>query len=680
MNALVGHLATLLALLLAGVGAAAAFVGGRRGDARYITGAQRAGIAVFVLVALAFLIMERALITHDFSVSYVAQVGSRETPLFYTVISLWSALEGSILLWALVLSIYTALLVRWSRRRADPTGDAQLPYALGTLLCVNVFFLLLISWPANPFRLMSPVPADGPGPNALLQNSPFMGVHPPLLYTGYVGMSVPFALATGALLAGRLNPDWTKVIRRWTLVPWTFLSLGILAGAWWSYEVLGWGGYWAWDPVENASFMPWLTATAFLHSVMVQERRGMLKTWTITLIVATFLLTVLGTFLTRSGVLASVHAFTQSAIGPFFLTFLGLVLLGSLALLAWRSEALRSEGRFDAALSRETAFMLNNLLFAAFAFVVLLGTMFPLIAEAIRGVRVSVGGPYFSEMSVPIALLLIFLAGVGPALPWRKGSLELLRGKFRWPTMAALGTAVILAAAGVRAPLALLAFALAAFSFGLLAAEFIGPTRVRRRTTGEAGPLALWRVVAGNRRRYGGYIVHAGILVVAVGVTGSATFRREQEWNVGRGAAVQFGRYQIQFDSVWAVSESNRDGVIAATTVSAGGRLLTRLSPRLNYYPTSMEPIGTPAVRESLREDLYLVLLAYAADGSHATIKAIASPLVGWIWLGGGIVALGAVFSLWRGAAARQPRPAPVPGAGERPGAGRARAVTEARA
>jgi cytochrome c-type biogenesis protein CcmF len=673
MNGVVGHAATLSALVLAVLGAAVAFIGGRRNDARYITLAQRAGFGVFALVALAFLTMERALITHDFSVSYVAQVGSRATPLFYTVISLWSALEGSILLWALILSGYTALLARWSRRHADPVGDPQLPYALGTLLCVNVFFLLLISWPANPFRAMSPVPPDGPGPNALLQNSPFMGVHPPLLYTGYVGMSVPFALAAGALLSGRLSAEWPKVIRRWTLVPWMFLSLGIVAGAWWSYEVLGWGGYWAWDPVENASFMPWLTGTAFLHSVMVQERRGMLKTWTITLIVSTFLLTVLGTFLTRSGVLASVHAFTQSPIGPFFLTFLALVLLGSLALLGWRSETLSSEGRFDAALSRETAFMVNNLLFAAFAFVVLLGTMFPLIAEAARGVKVSVGGPYFNQMSVPIALLLVFLAGVGPALPWRKGSLELLRGKFRWPTLAALVAGGVLAALGVRDPMAWLAFVLAVFSAGLLVVEFAAPTRARHATSGESWPVALWRVSTSNRRRYGGYVVHAGILVVAVGVAASAKFRTEAEWNLQRGGVQQFGRYQVRLDSVWAVHESNRDGVIAGTTVYAGTSVLARLYPRLNYYKSAMEPIGTPAVRESFREDVYLVLLAYSADGTHATIKAIASPLVAWIWLGGGIVGLGALFALWPGAAAPRRDPiAPV----SRP---RTRPVSEAR-
>jgi cytochrome c-type biogenesis protein CcmF len=374
-------------------------------------------------------------------------------------------------------------------------------------------------------------------------------------------------------------------------------------------------------------------------------------------------------------VLASVHAFTQSPIGPFFLTFLGLVLLGSLTLLAWRSDALSSEGRFDAALSRESAFMVNNLLFASFAFVVLLGTMFPLIAEAARGVKVSVGGPYFSQMSVPIALLLIFLAGVGPALPWRKGSLELLRGKFRWPTIAALVAGVVFAVAGVRAPLAWLAFVLAVFSFGLLVVEFAGPASARHRVTGESWIVALWRVCASNRRRYGGYIVHAGILVLAVGVASSSTFRKEQEWTIERGATEQFGRYQVRLDSVWAIHESNRDGVIAATTVSVGGRVLTRLNPRLNYYKSAMEPIGTPAVRESLREDIYLVLMAYKADGKTATIKAIASPLVAWIWLGGGIVGLGALFALWPGAAgggARRDSTSEV-------GRPRARPVSEAR-
>jgi cytochrome c-type biogenesis protein CcmF len=300
--------------------------------------------------------------------------------------------------------------------------------------------------------------------------------------------------------------------------------------------------------------------------------------------------------------------------------------------------------------------MVNNLLFAAFAFLVLLGTMYPLIAEAASGAKVSVGGPYFNEMSVPIALLLVFLAGVGPALPWRKGSLELVRGKFRWPTIGALGAGIVLALAGVRAPMAWLTFVLAVFSAGLLLVEFVTPTRARRETTGEGWVPALWRVATSNRRRYGGYVVHSGMLVIAVGVAASATFRREDEWTLNRGATAQLGRYRIRFDSVWAVREPQRNGVIAATTISVGDQLFARLNPRLNYYPTQMEPIGTPAVRESIREDLYLVLMQYSADGQQATIKAIASPMVGWIWLGGGIVALGALFALWRtrGEAARR--------------------------
>jgi len=636
-----------MALGLAGLGAVLAFVGARREREAFLQASRRAAVATFALVLFAALCMEYALIRHDFSVEYVAQVGSRETPLFYTIISLWSALEGSILLWAVILGGYTALLARWTRRHPDLAAQTGGGYTLGALLVVNAFFLLLIAWPANPFGLVDPAPANGPGPNALLQNNAFMGVHPPLLYVGYVGMAVPFSFAIGTLLAGRLGPEWSRAIRRWILVPWAFLTLGIVAGAWWSYEVLGWGGYWAWDPVENASFMPWLTATAFLHSVMVSERRGMLKTWTLTLIVVTFLLTLLGTFITRSGVLASVHAFTQSLIGPFFLAFFGIVLLGSLGLLAARAESLRSTSGLDSPLSRETAFLLNNLLLAAFAFVVLLGTMFPLIAEAIRGVKVSVGAPYFNQMNVPIALALVFLLGVGPALPWRKGSLPLFLRKLRWPGAAALVAGLILVAVGVHAPLAWLTFVFAVLALGLLVGEFVGPARVRQRVSG--GPLAraLVQVTVGNRRRYGGYIVHAGVVLVAVGIAGSATFRSEGEWTMRPGQAQVFGRYALQLDSVWAVRDPHRDGVIAGVAVFHEGNLLTRMQPRLNFYRNSNEPIGTPAVRVSAREDLYLVLMAFGQDGSYATVKAIVSPIVTWIWLGGGIMGLGVLFALW---------------------------------
>jgi cytochrome c-type biogenesis protein CcmF len=640
----IGHITVLLALLCAGAGAVIAYLGGRPGGERFLLAGRRAAFAMAAFVAVAFATMEIALIRHDFSVSYVAQVGSRETPLFYTVISLWSALEGSILLWALILSVYTALVARSIGRTAPVGRDTA--FSLGTLLVVNVFFLVLIAFPANPFETLSPVPANGPGPNPLLQNHPFMGIHPPLLYIGYVGMAVPFSFAFGSLLAARLDPEWAKKIRRWTIVPWGFLTLGIVAGAWWSYEVLGWGGYWAWDPVENASFMPWLTATAFLHSVMVQERRGMLKTWTMTLIIATFLLTLLGTFLTRSGVLASVHAFTEGVIGPFFLGFLGIVLLASLVLLGARGETLRSAGSLDSPLSRETAFLANNLLFTAFAFTVLLGTMFPLVSEAARGVKVSVGAPYFNQMSVPIALALVFLAGIGPALPWRKGSPGLLAKKFLWPGVLAAATGLVIPFLGVRAPLVWLTIVMAALAFGLLAGEVLGPAAIRR-ARGE-GPLrAVWGVATGNRRRYGGYIVHSGVLLMAIGIAVSSVYRQETEFTVRPGQAGTLGNYAIQFDSVWAKAEPHRDAVVAGVTAFYKGSSIGQFYPRLNYYRIQREPIATPAVREHAREDLYLVLMAYDQQGAHATLKAIVSPLVGWIWVGGIVMGLGVIFGLW---------------------------------
>ena len=397
MTRLLGFSATAFSLALAAYGMAAAWWGVRARRAELVASARVAAYAIFGLMLLANLAMVYALVTHDFSISYVAQVGSRSTPVLFTVISLWGALEGSILFWGLVLASFTAGVAFLHRHR----DNDLFPVALGTMLGVGVFFYLLLMGPANPFQAVFPVPADGPGPNPLLQNHYLMAVHPPLLYLGYVGMTVPFAFAVAALATHQTDDRWLRLTRRWTITAWGFLTLAIIAGMWWSYEVLGWGGYWAWDPVENASFMPWLTATAFLHSMMMQERRGMLKVWNVSLIISTFVLTILGTFLTRSGILSSVHAFAEGPIGYWFLAFIAIVLLGSLALVAGRSGDLHSDGRLDSPASRETAFLLNNLVFAAFTFTVLLGTLFPLVAEAARGVRVTVGEPFFNRMAVP---------------------------------------------------------------------------------------------------------------------------------------------------------------------------------------------------------------------------------------------------------------------------------------
>ena len=519
-------------------------------------------------------------------------------------------------------------------------------YASATLFGIGIFFYLLLLRPANPWGVVFPVPADGPGPNPLLQNHPLMAVHPPLLYLGYVGMSVPFAFAVGALLSGRLDDAWLRVTRRWTLSAWAFLSLAIMAGMWWSYDVLGWGGYWAWDPVENASFMPWLTATAFLHSAMVQERRGMLRVWNLSLIVATFLLTILGTFLTRSGVLSSVHAFSEGPIGLFFMGFIALVLLFSLVLLTGRADELRTEGKLDRPLSRETAFLTNNLLFTAFTFTVLLGTLFPLAAEAARGVKVTVGAPFFNMMTLPLCMALLFLVGVGPILPWRGAPADLLRGKLLAPSAALLVVAGLSVAFGMRNVYAVLAFGFAAFALVANLQEFAHGAAARRRAHGERTLQALYRLVVANNRRYGGYTAHIGMILAAIGMAGSAAFRYERQATLAPGETVSLAGYTVRFDRLSAREEPHRIVVAAAVTAFEDDREIASLEPRLNFY-AGQSPITTPAVRSRPTRDLYINLIAYDRAGASATFDVIVEPLVMWIWVGGLIVGLGGGIAAW---------------------------------
>ena len=672
MTRLLGAGSLLVALGVALYSAFALLVGARRRQANLVRSGEAALYATWGLVTIGTLAMVYALVAHDFSVKYVAMVGSRATPLFYTVISLWGALEGSILFWIFVLTSLSALVVYQNRQREG----TLVPYAGGVLMLISVFFLILLAGPANPFTLVSPVPPDGPGPNPLLQNHPLMAIHPPLLYLGYVGMSVPFAFAIGAVLSGEIENDgWIRLTRRWTLLAWMFLSAAIVAGMWWSYEVLGWGGYWAWDPVENASFIPWLTATAFLHSVMVQERRGLLKLWNLNLIVATFALTILGTFLTRSGVLSSVHAFSEGPIGMYFLGFIAVVLIASFAIVAGNSERMRPTGSLDAAVSRESVFLLNNLFLTAFTITVLVGTLFPLVAEAIRGVKVSVGEPFFNRMTLPICAALLFLMGVGPALPWRVATPEVMRRQLVPPAVAALIALVISLVIGVRSPYALATFAFGAFALAANVREFLAGAAARRRAHGEAPPMALVRLVGANRRRYGGYIAHLGVLTFTLGIGASATFRTEREATLRKGETMDIGRFTVRLDDVYSREEPQRTVLAAGVTVLRGGREVGRMEPRMNFYPTSDQPVPTPSVRSRPAGDLYVNLQAFAQDGSTATLRVIQEPLVPWIWIGGMIVCFGALVSLGGGrreaapAAVRartsrvpapMPRPAPV--------------------
>ena len=631
-------------LIVSAIGGIAAPIMIARGRRQWVTVAYGAVFANFAVVTIATLAMVWALARHDFSISYVAQVGSRATPMFYTIISLWGALEGSILFWAWVLALYSFGVV-WGNRHRE---GLLVPYAASALLLVALFFHILLIGPANPFGAVSPVPADGPGPNPLLQNHILMAVHPPLLYLGYVGLSVPFAFAVGAVFAGEIDrDDWIRLTRRWTLTAWGFLSAAIVAGMWWSYEVLGWGGYWAWDPVENASFIPWLTATAFLHSVMVQERRNMLKLWNMNLVVGTFVLTILGTFLTRSGIISSVHAFTQGTIGYYFLAFIALVLIGSLVMVAGNSERLRAVGNLDAALSRETVFLLNNLLLTVFMFTVLIGTLFPLVAEAIRGVKVSVGEPFFNRMSLPVIMALLFLMGVGPALPWRRGTMEELKRKMVPGAAVGLLLGIVSVVAGARNPYAILAFTFAGFAATLNVAEFVVGARARRRAHGESFGAALMRLTGANRRRYGGYVAHLGIFIAAAGIAASSAFRSEREATLKVGESMNVGGITARLKDVWGREEPQRSVIGATVELVDGGRVYGALSPRMNFYPMSQQPVPTPDVRSTPAGDTYLNLMSFQQDGSAATIKVIIEPLVPWIWFGGGVLCLGAVVAAW---------------------------------
>jgi cytochrome c-type biogenesis protein CcmF len=634
-----GYGMTLVALGLALYGGIAAGVGARSGRTALIESAQHAAIGVFVLVTSCFALLTYAFLTFDFSVRYVATNTNLGTPFYYRITAVWGALEGSIILWAWMLTLYTIILIVRHR-----VGARELyPWALATMLGILAFFLLVMTVAAPPFQRQMPVPADGRGLNPLLEDTGMI-THPVALYLGFTGFSVPFAFAMAALITGRIGDMWLVLTRRWTIVAWYFLSLGLLIGGWWSYHVLGWGGYWAWDPVENAAFMPWLTGTAFLHSVMIQERRRMLRLWNISLVILTFGLTLFGTFLTRSGVIASVHAFTQGSIGILFLSFLALVLLTALGLVAWRWEALRSEGELDSIVSRESAFLLNNVFLVAAAFTVFFGTVFPLLSEAVRGVKVSVGAPFFNQVNVPLFLSLVFLMGVGPLIAWRRASLESLKRNFLWPVALGIVAAAAAFALGVRSLLAALTFATTVFVAATIVVDFTRATRARLRV-GESLLPAMGGLLLRHNRRYGGFVVHLGILIIALGVMGSHAWSVQTETTLHRGESAELAGYRFRFDGLTAVEESNHFKVIGAFTVS-NGRVLGVLRPAKKFYPQEQAPIAYVDYRLGLREDVYLVLGDFARDGSQATIKLQVNRLVSWIWIGGLVLTLGALLAI----------------------------------
>jgi cytochrome c-type biogenesis protein CcmF len=638
-----GHIALVTALLAALCGIVSPLLAASSCRERYLALARYAIGAQFVLVTAAAVALIYGLVATDFSIKYVAFNTTRATPVYYRVTGLWGALEGSLLLWEWVLIIFSGI-VAWIYRDRH---KEVMPWVIMIFSIVSAFFLGVLAFLSNPFETLSPVPPDGRGLNPLLEDANMM-THPPLLYTGFVGLTVPYAFAMAALITGKLDEAWITSTRRWTITAWFFLTAGNLVGAWWSYHVLGWGGYWAWDPVENAAFMPWLPATAFLHSIQVQERRRMLKVWNLSLIIIAFALTIFGTFLTRSGILSSIHAFSSGPVGGFFLAFLAVILFGSFGLLAYRADLLKEQPELDSMVSRESAFLLNNIVLVSALFTVFLGTIFPLVSEAIAGVQVSVGAPYFNSVTVPLFLLLVFLMGVGPMIAWRRASLDNLTRNFLWPAVGALGFGLLLFFWKVKEFLPLLGFTLLAFVVLTIVYDTALALRARRRIAGEGFLRGLVTLARRNQRRYGGLIVHLGVVLIVLGITGSMTYSVEKETTLGPQEELQIGDYRIRFEGLQGSQQPTHFRVEGTFRVFHNGRDEGVLAPALKFFPTQQSPIGRAVHQSSVSEDLYLILSGFSEiDRNRATLKALVRPLVIWMWIGGFVIALGTLICLW---------------------------------
>ena len=613
----------------------------------------RSVYAIFGCLVVASLALWKGLISHDFNMEYVWAYTSRNLPSSYTLSAFWAGQKGSLLFWAVVLSLFaSAAQLLTARRYAH-----LMPYVAGVTSAVVTFFVSVMLFAADPFERLDFTPADGRGLNPQLQNIG-MVIHPPMLYLGYISLTIPFAFAIAALLSRRLDTGWIHAIRKWTLVSWLFLSIGITLGMWWAYVELGWGGYWAWDPVENASLLPWLTMTAFLHSVMIQEKRGMLKRWNFGLVIGTFLLSIFGTFITRSGVIASVHSFTQSNVGYFFLAFLAVTAILAFTLLYTRWPLLEADVELESVLSREAAFLFNNLLLVGIAFSVLWGTLFPILSELVRGTKITVGVPFFNRVNVPLGLLLLALTGIGPLIAWRKASAGNLKRQFIVPLSTGLVTLAALLGAGVRDFHATVAISLAGFVAGTIGQEFYRGVRARRRMHGESLPLAFARLIGRNRRRYGGYIVHLGVLIYFVAFAGMA-FKREREATLKPGESVEvsspFGHtYRFTHLGISQYEALNRIVSAATVQVEKDGRPAGLMTSEKRQHVDSFkrptfEPSTEVGIRSGLQEDVYIVYAGSVNGTEEAVYRFNINPLVWWVWFGGFVLAFGGIITMWPG-------------------------------
>lgn len=647
---LIGELSLWVALLMATWAATVSFAGGALNRRDLTVSGERAIYATLAMVVLASAGLWTALFTHDFSIKYVASFTSANLPKVYTFTSFWAGQSGSMLFWALILAIYSSIAVYTNRSR----NRALMPYVSGTLAVVMIFFLATLCLGANPFERLDWIPPDGRGMNPQLQN-PGMAIHPPNLYLGYVGTTIPFAFAIAALITRRLDAEWLVAVRKWTLLAWFFNTTGIILGMWWAYVELGWGGYWAWDPVENASLLPWLVNTAFLHSIMVQEKRGMLRKWNVTLVVSTFLLSIFGTFITRSGIISSVHSFAQSPVGNWFAGFL-LAAIGVTAyLVTTRLKDLEATANLESMISREAAFLYNNVILVGIAFSVLWGTLFPIITEAVRGEKITVGPPFFNAVNIPLGLTLLLLTGIGPLIAWRRASVANLQRQFLGPVIAAITATFVLLLFGMRDVAAIIAYTFAAFVTMTVVQEFYKGVGARRKMYGESLIPAFARLIARNRRRYGGYIVHMGIVVIFAAFGGLA-FKKEFDVNLKDGDVREltdaFGhKWKFVSEGLSQYDLLNRQVTALALDVSRDGKPQGVLTSEKRQHVDSrgaptFEPSTEVGIMSSWRQDVYVVL-AGVRDDEMAEIRVTFNPLVRWVWLGGGLMAIGGLIVMW---------------------------------
>lgn len=647
----IGHLILLTALVLAAYGILAGYFGGQRRNTRLIQSSFNAVYAVAGLVLVAAAILWYGLLSDAFQLSYVWNHSERALPTFYKFSALWGGQAGSLLFWCLLLSGYSAIVAFANRQR----HQVIMPYVNSVLLTTSLFFLTLLVFAADPFKRVGFLPPDGQGLNPLLQNY-WMIIHPVMLYLGYVGMVVPFAFAVGALISKRLDNEWVRTVRRWTIIPWMFLSAGIIMGSQWAYMELGWGGYWAWDPVENASFLPWLTGTAFLHSIIIQEQRGILKVWNMVLIWLTYFLVILGTFTTRSGVLESVHSFARSDVGPYFLGFLIIIVFGFLWLLFDRLPLLRSEHAIDSYSSREAAFLANNWLFAGIAFATLWGTFFPMFSEILTGERISVAAPFFNKVNGPLFLLLLLLMGVAPLLGWRHTSMAAFRKQFTFPILAALAVGVLVFALA-RSLYPVIGLAICGFVVATIVQEYVRGAMARRTTTGENFLVAVANLWSRNGRRYGGYIVHLGIVLIGVAVIGNEFYQQSLSITLAEGERATIGRYELVFQGMESNRQSNLIefvGVVDAYSLDSGKQVGT-LYPKRNIYDKTPDmPTSEVGLHMSPIEDIYVVLNGWDNGGASATFTIYINPLTAWMWVGGIVLVIGVLIAAWPHAARRR--------------------------